>query len=170
LSFRFSAAQRKLSYLICCPSGNAWLMLFNVWNPSLTTVVLILSLVTTTGFSMITGTFLLPLLIVPSARLFALRQSNGFLCGPFRLIHNRLVNGYRLRVLGDAYNGGGSPHQATARRKSVTYCRQFAARDISIKFHTRGFTFECCVTQRQSVRATKQASPVADYTLVFLAR
>jgi hypothetical protein len=103
LSFRFSAAQRKLSYLICCSSGIAWLMLFNVWNPSLTTVVLILSFVTTTGFSMTTGTFLLPLLIVPSARLFALRQSNGFLCGPFRLIHNRLVNGYRLRVLGDAY-------------------------------------------------------------------
>src|SRR5260370_274669 len=50
-----NASKRKVPYLIFWSSDNAWLMLFNVWNPSLTTVVLILSFVTATGFSNMAG-------------------------------------------------------------------------------------------------------------------
>src|SRR5260370_8172662 len=58
--------QEKVPYLIFWSSDNAWLMLFNVWNPSLTTVVLILSFVTATGFSNMAGHFIFPLLPISS--------------------------------------------------------------------------------------------------------
>jgi len=50
-------------------------MLFNFWNPSLTTVDFILSRVTSTGFNRIAGTSALPLSIVLVERAF--RPSPG---------------------------------------------------------------------------------------------
>lgn len=65
LAFKTAPGSKvRMPQWICRSLGNPSLMLFKVWNPSFTTVLLMLSLVTSTGFSRMAGTSRLPLLTI----------------------------------------------------------------------------------------------------------